>query len=193
MGGGQGHQLPRLRTEGGPYFPRVFTLGILEGGGRARMTGAGCSHALYSSCVREQTVCLSACLPACPMPQPSSLSRKLGRSGLLIRTRSAEPLLCARPFRGARLAASPGGGVRSKGLPQSPVSGKARGSTGLTGNSCFFPTVLKGAPSWMTRALPRFGLAEAGNRFILHAPHTPDQGKVPHGGSGELASNTQYS
>lgn len=108
------------------------------------------------------------------MPQPSSLSWKVGRSGLLIRTRSAEPLLCARPFRGARLAASPGGGVRSKGLPQSPVSGKARGSTGLTGNSCFFPTttVLKGDPSWMTRALPRFGLAEAGNRFILHAPHT---------------------
>lgn len=112
------------------------------------------------------------------MPQPSSLSWKVGRSGLLIRTRSAEPLLCARPFRGARLAASPGGGVRSKGLPQSPVSGKARGSTGLTGNSCFFPTttVLKGAPSWMTRALPRFGLAEAGNRFILHVPPHPRPG-----------------
>lgn len=45
------------------HFPHVLTLGILEGGGQARMTGAGCSCALYSSGMPSQSVCLPACLP----------------------------------------------------------------------------------------------------------------------------------
>lgn len=52
----------------------------------------------------------------CPVPRPSSQSP--GRRSLLIRTRTAEPQLCARPVTGARLAAKRWRRVGSPGLPQ---------------------------------------------------------------------------
>lgn len=53
-------------SEQGTTLPTRLQTGNPGGWRPGIMTGAGCSRALYSSCMPEQSVCLSACLPHVP-------------------------------------------------------------------------------------------------------------------------------
>lgn len=98
------------------HFPHVCTLGIPEGGGRAQMAGAGCSRALYSTCMPDQSACLPVPCPS-PLPWAGELGGAVSLSGLARLNPSYVPAHSEEP--GCRPA--PGAGWAAKGFP-SPQS-----------------------------------------------------------------------
>lgn len=121
----------------GTELPRKGPPGTRDpwGGQSARWVSlswpAGCSNEMHAC-----SVCGSVCLSAYP-GAPALFPQSPGRSGLLIRTRTAELQLCTRPAPGARLAARRQGWggqqtaplVLSPGGPNHQAGDEARGST----------------------------------------------------------------